>query len=95
VPPTALKLSECRLAKCFSEQHAMSEIKLSSDEAQALRAALSTLVIRDRTGAGEIGIVHGMDRFVSTHRTFDKAERAALEATARKLGLAGMRLHKS
>ena len=71
----------------------MSEIKLSSDEAQALRAAPSMLVVRDRTG--ELGVLHGMERFVSTQRTFTKAERAALDAAARKLGLSGMRLHKS
>ena len=71
----------------------MSDIKLSPDEAQALRVALSTLVIRDRTG--ELGVLHGMERFVSTQRTFAKAERAALDTAARKLGLSGMRLHKT
>jgi hypothetical protein len=71
----------------------MSEIKLSSDEAQALRLALSTLVVRDRTG--ELGVLHGLERFVSTQRTFTKPERASLDSAARKLGLAGMRLHKS
>lgn len=71
----------------------MSEIKLSTEEAQALRTTLSTLVARDRTG--ELGILHGLERFVSTQRIFTKAERAALDTAARKLGLAGMRLHKN
>ena len=71
----------------------MSDVKLSPDEVQALRALLSTLVIRDRTG--ELGVMHGMARFVSTQRTFAKAERVVLDAAARKLGLSGMRIYKS
>lgn len=63
----------------------MTEIKLTPEEAQAVRAALSTLVVRARTG--ELGVMHGADRFVSTERILKKADREALEAAARKLDL--------
>jgi hypothetical protein len=69
----------------------MPETKLTADEAQVLRGVLSALVIRTRTG--ELGIVHGAERFVSTQRTLKKAERDALDAAARKLGLSGIREH--
>lgn len=42
----------------------MTEIKLTSDEVYILKAILSKLVIKGRTG--EIGIMHGMDLFVSS-----------------------------
>jgi F0F1-type ATP synthase epsilon subunit len=61
------------------------EIKLTSDEASALKNALSGFVIRTRTG--ELGILHGMDRFVSTHRCLGKAERNVLDQACRKIGM--------
>ena len=67
----------------------MAEVKLRDEEAQALRAALASLCVRSRTG--EVGIVHGADRFVLTQRVFKKAELDSLEAAARKLGLSGLR----
>ena len=63
----------------------MSEVRLTLAEAQALRTALSALVLKARTG--ELGIMHGADRFVSTQRIFKKADRDALQAAAQKLGL--------
>ncbi len=66
----------------------MDEIRLTTDEAGALRSALSTLVVKARTG--ELGLLHGADRFVSSQRILKKAERDALNAAARKLGLSGL-----
>ncbi len=72
----------------------MSELRLTGDEANALRAILSTLVLRDRTG--ERGVLHGLDRFVSTNRTFSKPQREAIESAVRKLGLhSGLPLYES
>lgn len=62
-----------------------SDIKLTPDEANALRVALSSLAIRNRTG--ELGVLHGMDRFVSTNRTLSKTERNSLDQACRKIGL--------
>jgi hypothetical protein len=67
----------------------MPETKLNAEEAQAVRAALSVMVIKNRTG--ELGIMHGLDRFVSTQRILKKPERDALHAAARKVGLDGIR----
>jgi hypothetical protein len=63
----------------------MSEVRLTAEEAEAVRAALSLLVVKNRTG--ELGIMHGADRFVSAQRIFRKQDRQALDAAARKLGL--------
>ena len=67
----------------------MTEVKLTEQEAQAVRAALSAMVIKSRTG--ELGVMHGAERFVSTQRIFRKADRDALSAAARKLGLGVIR----
>jgi F0F1-type ATP synthase epsilon subunit len=69
----------------------MAEVRLTAEEAQALRAAVSALVIKTRTG--ELGIMHGADRFVSTQLIYRKEDRRALDAAARKLGLGGVREH--
>ena len=44
-----------------------------TEEAQAVRAALSTLVVKARTG--ELGVMHGAGRFVSTQRILNKEDR--------------------
>ncbi|HEX8905571.1 MAG TPA: hypothetical protein VF771_12045 [Longimicrobiaceae bacterium] len=62
----------------------MSEVRLSPEEAAALRSAVSALVVKRRTG--ELGILHGAARFVSTQRIFRRPELEALRAAARKLG---------
>ncbi|HEY8668315.1 MAG TPA: hypothetical protein VIL86_16820 [Tepidisphaeraceae bacterium] len=61
---------------------------LNDDEISALRTVLSQLVIRERTG--EVGILHGLDRFVSTNVCLKKPQRAALDSALRKLGLNGI-----
>lgn len=66
----------------------MAEVKLASDEVAVLRAVMSKLCIRGRTG--ELGIVHGADRFVSTQLTLKKLDRAVLNAVANKVGLKGL-----
>ena len=60
---------------------------LRQEEANAVADALRQLVICDRTG--ELGIRHGMDRFVATAVILKKPEREQLNAAARKIGLAG------
>ena len=63
----------------------MADIKFTNDEVSVLRSVLSNIVIRKRTG--EIGIIHGADRFVSTHLSLRKTERDLLNQVAIKLGL--------
>ena len=64
----------------------MNATSLTKEEATALATALKQLVIRDRTG--ELGVLHGMDRFVTTNCCLKKTDRSALDSAARKLGLA-------
>jgi hypothetical protein len=72
----------------------MAELKLTDDETQALKAILSCLVLRDRTG--ELGLLHGADRFVSTHRTITKPERAVIQSVTKKLGMSsGLPLYRA
>lgn len=63
----------------------MAEVKLSSDELELLRVAITPLVIKIRTG--ELGILHGMERFVSTRIRLKKRELDLLDSAAKKLGL--------
>jgi hypothetical protein len=65
----------------------MAEIKLSDDEIAVLRVVLRAVVIKSRTG--ELGIVHGMDRFVSTQQILKKGRRDTLDSVAKKLGIPG------
>lgn len=62
------------------------DLKLSPDEAALLKWVLSQLVVKRRTG--EVGIIHGMDRFVSTNRSFRRPDLATLDSVAQKAGLA-------
>ena len=64
------------------------DVKLTDDEVKMLRLVLQSVAVRARTG--EIGIVHGMGRFVSTNRSLKKDERETLDAAAKKLGLGGV-----
>ena len=41
------------------------DIKLTVDEIEVLKLVLSDIVIQDRTG--QIGVMHGVDCFVSLH----------------------------
>ncbi len=61
------------------------EITLSSEEIEILKIALSKLVVKNRTG--EIGILHGLDRFTSTHICLKKKERENLDALMKKVGI--------
>ncbi|HEX8522596.1 MAG TPA: hypothetical protein VF669_10100 [Tepidisphaeraceae bacterium] len=63
---------------------------LDGDEAEMLRVVLSTVVVEKRTG--QIGIVHGAERFVSTQVVLKKEGRALLDKLARKVGLPGITL---
>jgi len=62
----------------------MATIQLNEVEASVLRTVLSALVIRERTG--ELGILHGLDRFVSTRQILRKQDRAVLDSLVDKLG---------
>ena len=64
------------------------EAKLNAEEINALRLALSAIVIKERTG--EFGILHGMDRFVSAQVILKKPARAALDSVMRKTGAASI-----
>ncbi len=66
----------------------MSAISISESEARELCTLLSVIHVRERTG--EIGVVHGLDRFVSTSVCKKKKELDALDAIARRCGLAGL-----
>jgi hypothetical protein len=65
------------------------EARLTADEAAALGAALHALAVRTRTS--EVGLVHGLDRFVSGRVILKRREIDLLDAAARKLGLSGIK----
>ncbi|MDF1501720.1 hypothetical protein [Roseisolibacter sp. H3M3-2] len=69
----------------------MPEVKLTAAEAEVLRTVLAALAVKGRTG--EVGILHGADRFVSTQQLLKRADREALESAARKIGLSGLRVY--
>ena len=61
------------------------DIKLTQEEIDTVRLILSKLCIRRRTG--ELGILHGMDRFVSLQIILKKPAIEVLENVAKKTGL--------
>jgi hypothetical protein len=63
----------------------MTETKLTPEETVVLKAILAKLAIKSRTG--EIGIMHGADRFVSSQLALKKPDRELLTSIAKKLGL--------
>jgi hypothetical protein len=63
----------------------MAQVILNDPESKQLARAVRHLTIRSRTG--ELGIVHGADRFVSTNDCFRKVELEQLELALRKLGI--------
>ena len=69
----------------FAKTFLAMEAKLKDDEVQALKAVLGRIVIRSRTG--EVGIMHGMERFVSTQLCMKKQQLDALDSAAKTLGL--------
>lgn len=58
----------------------MANFSLNDEEAEVLRIVLGLLVIKRRTK--EIGITHGMDRFVSTNRVLNKHFHQVLDGIA-------------
>jgi hypothetical protein len=58
---------------------------VNSDEALILKEVLKQISIRKRTG--ELGVLHGTDRFASNHTVFRKQHLEVLDTIARKLGL--------
>ena len=73
------------VAKSGNLENNMADAKLTDEEIRLLRVVLAHLAIKTRTG--ELGITHGLDRFVSAGVALKKAERETLDATAKKLGL--------
>ncbi|WP_020413054.1 hypothetical protein [Microbulbifer variabilis] len=63
------------------------KIDLSDEEISTLREVTKQLVVKKRTG--EVGIMHGMNRFVSTRVVLKKRDRENLSSAFKKLGLAG------
>ena len=63
----------------------MADVKITSDELQVLRTILSLLVIKSRTG--ELGICHGMDRFVSSQIILKKKDLELLDSLSKRVGL--------
>lgn len=59
---------------------------LDNLETEMLRTILIQLKIKKRTG--EIGILHGANRFVGTNLCFRKEELRMLDSIATKVGLA-------
>ncbi len=67
----------------------MAQVTLVDEEVEALRVALARLVVRERTG--ELGVLHGLDRFVGASECLRKPQRAALASVYRNLNL-GLRV---
>jgi hypothetical protein len=61
------------------------DIKLTLEEVETLRLIFSKLCIRRRTG--ELGFLHGLDRFVSLQIVLKKTAIEVLENIAKKIGL--------
>jgi hypothetical protein len=68
----------------------MAEVRFTAEEAEVLREVLAAIAVRGRTG--EVGVMHGAQRFVSTQLVLRKQARAALDTAARKVGLGGVRV---
>ena len=61
----------------------MAEVRLTDEESAVLRVVLGAIAVKDRTG--EIGVIHGLNRFVSAHRVLNKEQRRALASIIAKL----------
>jgi hypothetical protein len=66
---------------------------LTDEEVAVLREVLSRVVVQQRTG--RIGVIHGMERFVSIDLLLKKPQRLVLESAARKLGVPSLAIDKS
>lgn len=65
----------------------MSDTKLSTEELQILCAVIAPLVVKSRTG--ELGILHGAERFVSTQIILKKKDLYIMDSVEKKIGLSG------
>lgn len=65
------------------------ETKIRDNEIEVLRKILTHVVIKSRTG--EIGIMHGAERFVSTNNILKKEEIDSLERLLNKIGISSLR----
>lgn len=65
------------------------DIIISESEKEILKVVLSQITIKKRTG--ELGIVHGMDRFVSTKLSLKKDGVETLDQLAKKFGIGEIR----
>jgi len=63
------------------------EIRLTQSEATLLHSILARLAIRSRTG--EMGFMHGDNRFVSMQLRLKKEDKTSLNNIAKKLSLSG------
>lgn len=59
--------------------------EFTNEENELIRLILSEVVIKDRTG--EVGIIHGADRFISTNICIKKKQREVLASVFKKLGI--------
>jgi len=66
------------------------DIKLTEDEIAAVRAVLSQVVMQERSG--QIGIMHGANRFVTMNVSLKKHGQGVLAAAYKKLGVNGPHL---
>ena len=57
----------------------------TSEENEILKILLSQFVIKKRSG--EIGIMHGADRFITTNLSIKKSEKVILNSAFKKLGI--------
>ena len=60
------------------------KINLTKDESDILKILLSQLVIKKRTG--EVGIIHGAERFISTRLCLKTEHKEILNSAYQKLG---------
>ena len=63
----------------------MSKNVLTEGQQKSLRKVLAAVAVRDRTG--EVGVLHGLDRFVSAQVILKGDERAYLNALAGTRGI--------
>ena len=61
------------------------EIKFTDAEIQMLKLILSKMAIQENTGA--IGVIHGLDRFISLDISLKKKEKEQIDNIAHKLKL--------
>jgi hypothetical protein len=65
------------------------EIKINDNEVNLLRKVLNNSAVKARTG--EIGIMHGADRFVSSNTILKKEEIEHYDKLLNKIGLSGIK----